>query len=55
MNELFGIRPNPYGLIDTYEDAKKVADWIAEDKHRGEPLPYYPWLIVQYPLAQPTD
>jgi hypothetical protein len=54
MHELFGIRPNQHGLIDSYEDAKKVHDWIAEDKMQGtrsEPEPYYPWLIVQYPLS----
>jgi hypothetical protein len=55
MHELFSIRPNQYGLIDSYEDAKKVYDWIAEDEMRGtrsEPEPYYPWLIVQYPLVE---
>ena len=52
MHELFGMRPNRYGLIDSYEEAKKVYDWIAEDEMQGtrsEPDPYYPWLIVQYP------
>jgi hypothetical protein len=45
MHELFGIRPNQYGLMDSYADAKKVYDWIAEDETgnvRGEPEPYYP-------------
>ena len=54
MHELFGIRPNQYGLIDSYADAKKVYEWIAEDKMQGtraEPEPYYPWLIVQYPVS----
>jgi hypothetical protein len=53
MNELFGIRPNQYGLIDTYQEAQKVYEWIAEDDmkgHRAEPEPYYPWLLVRYPL-----
>ncbi len=52
MNDLFGIHPNQYGLIETYEEAKKVYDWIAEDEmkgHRAEPEPYYPWLLVRYP------
>lgn len=54
MYELFGIRPNQYGLIDTYEQAKQVYKWIAEDRMQGaraEPEPYHPWLIVQYPLV----
>jgi hypothetical protein len=53
MYALFGIRPNQYGLINNYEDAKKVYEWIAEDKQQGfraEPLPYHPWLLVQYPI-----
>jgi hypothetical protein len=53
MHELFSIRPNQYGLIDSYDEAKKVYDWIAEDERqgtRGEPEPYYPWLLVQYPV-----
>jgi hypothetical protein len=53
MLEQFNIRPNSYGLIDSYAEAKQVYEWIAEDKMQGtraEPEPYYPWLIVQYPV-----
>ena len=28
MYELYGIRPNPFGLLDEYEDAKRVYEWI---------------------------
>jgi hypothetical protein len=54
MHELFGIRPNQYGLISTYDEAKKVHDWIAEDNMQGtraEPYPYDAWLLVSYPLT----
>lgn len=54
MHELFGIKPNRYGLIDTYDEAIQVYNWITEDNMQGtraEPEPYYPWLIVHYPLA----
>lgn len=53
MHRLFGICPNQYGLINTYAEAKQVYDWIAEDKQQGtraEPLPYYIWLLVSYPI-----
>lgn len=53
MHTLFGIRPNARGFIDTYEQAIQVYKWIAEDEqkgHRAEPEPYYPWLVVEYPL-----
>ena len=51
MHEQFGIHPNQHGLLDTYDDAYKVYEWIAEDKQQGtraEPIPYYPWLVVRY-------
>lgn len=54
MHELFGIRPNQYGLIDHYADAKKVYDWIAEDEMQGtraEPIPYDVWQLIDYPLT----
>jgi len=54
MFEQFSIRPNQYGLINSYLEAKQIYDWIAEDELRGtrsEPEPYYPWLIVQYPIT----
>lgn len=53
MYELFGIRANSSGLIDTYADAKKVNEWIAQDEGKGtraEPEPYDFWLLVSYPL-----
>jgi hypothetical protein len=54
MHELYGIRPNAYGLIDTYPEAKQVYEWIAEDEMQGgrsEPEPYNAWLLVSYPLT----
>lgn len=54
MQQEFGIRPGQYGLIETFEEANKVYEWILEGAEKGEqraePEPYYPWLIVRYPL-----
>lgn len=53
MNEMFGIRVNSIGLLDTYASAKKVNDWIAEDDGKGiraEPEAYDLWLVMSYPL-----
>lgn len=53
MFELYGIRPNGYGLIDDFDDARKVYEWIAEDEMAGtraEPIPYDFWLLVSHPL-----
>ncbi len=55
MFDLYGIQTNSYGLIDTYDDAKNVYEWIAEDDmkgHRGEPEPYDFWLLVSHPLEE---
>ena len=55
MQQLFGIRPNAHGFIDTEAEAMQVYAWIAEDEQRGiraEPEPYYPWLIMDYPLTE---
>jgi hypothetical protein len=54
VSQLFGIQANAYGLIKNYADARKVYDWIAEDDqqgHRAESEPYYPVLLVSYPLT----
>lgn len=51
MHQEFGIRPGQRGLLTNYADATRVYEWIAEDNMEGkraEPLPYYPWLLVQY-------
>jgi hypothetical protein len=54
MFDLHSIRPNRYGLLDTYAEAKQVYDWIAEGERQGvrraEPEPYDFWLLVSYPL-----
>jgi hypothetical protein len=53
MNQLFNIRADSNGLIDTYADAKKVNDWIAEDEGKGiraEPESYDLWLLTSYPI-----
>jgi hypothetical protein len=55
MNALFGIRSNHLGLLDSYSDAKKINDWIAEDEGKGtraEPESYDFWLLVSYPLSE---
>jgi hypothetical protein len=53
MFDLYGIRPNQYGLIDSHDEANKVYNWIAEDDMKGtraEPEPYDFWLLISYPL-----
>jgi hypothetical protein len=53
MHEEFSIYPNEYGLIGTLPEALQVYEWIFEDEqrgHRAEPEPYYPWLLVRYPV-----
>jgi hypothetical protein len=54
MHEMFDVRPNNYGLFETYEDARKVDQWIFEDDMKGtraEPEPYDVWMLMSYPLT----
>lgn len=53
MNDLFNIRTNEIGLLASFEDAKTIYDWIAEDEQKGtraEPEPYDFWLLTSYPI-----
>lgn len=55
MFDLYGVRPNQYGLIDSHDEANKVYNWIAEDDMKGtraEPEPYDFWLLISYPLEE---
>ena len=52
IDRALGIRPNQYSLINTYEEALQIHNWILEDQKSGdnaEPIPYNPWLIIRYP------
>lgn len=53
MYELYKIYPGQYGLIQNEADARKVYKWMTEDGYwgqRGEPEPYYYFLLTSYPL-----
>jgi hypothetical protein len=58
MYELYGMKPNQYGLLDGYEDAKKIYEWIEEDEMKGtraEPIGYDFWLVISHPLENKTE
>ncbi|MEO8609608.1 MAG: hypothetical protein ABI690_17075 [Chloroflexota bacterium] len=51
--DLYGIRPNQFGLIETNVEAKTVYNWINDDdinRTRAESQLYDFWLLVSYPL-----
>jgi hypothetical protein len=45
---------NDHGLIDDYADAVHAADYTNHPSTGSEPVPWYPWLIVEYVLP-PND
>ena len=51
VNEQFGIAPNGRGLLDTFEEAATVAEYVNRDDVAAEPGLWLPWLVVQYPIA----
>lgn len=46
VNTRFGIRPNRLGLIDKFEDARRVNEFLLETG--AEPAIWEPWLLVDY-------
>lgn len=54
MYNLFDIRPNSYGLLDTYGEAIQIRNWIWEDPTRAEFVGHDVWLMVDYPLEAGT-
>lgn len=41
---------NDHGLISEYDDAVRAADYTNLPSTGSEPVPWYPWLIVEYTL-----
>jgi hypothetical protein len=44
-----GVRTNPHGFVQSYEDASRCADFISRDETRAEPGLWLPWLVTLYP------
>ena len=42
----FGIRPNQFGLIDKFDDARQVNEYLLETG--AEPAIWEPWLLLDY-------
>jgi len=50
----FGIRPNQFGLIDKFEDARQVNDYLLQTG--AEPAIWEPWLLLDYaPKSTPLS
>lgn len=46
----FGIRPNQYGLYDSYADAKKAADCLWDEEMGAELALWQPWAVCKFNL-----
>ena len=46
-----GLTFNEHGLIANYEDAKRAEEFTNLDTTGAEPGPWFPWLIVEFPLT----
>lgn len=49
--EQLGITPNELGLLDTFENASRVVDYVNRDDVGAEPGLWLPWMVVEYPIA----
>ena len=48
FEETLGVRPNKYGFIADYSDAKRCTDYISRGEVGAEPGLWLPWLITLY-------
>jgi hypothetical protein len=46
----FGISLNKNGFIESYDDARKAADYTMLDETKAEPYLWFPWLISEYSM-----
>ena len=51
VNEQFGIAANGVGLLDTFEEAATVADFVNREDVGAEPGLWLPWLVMEFPIA----
>ena len=47
VRDRLGIRPGPLGLFESEADARAVAELIDRES-LGEPLGYFPFLVMRY-------
>lgn len=46
--EQLQVKPNAYGFISEYADARRCAEYVSRDEVRSEPGLWLPWLITLY-------
>jgi hypothetical protein len=46
--EELSVKPNEYGLIADYSDARRCAEYVSRDEIGAEPGLWLPWLITTY-------
>jgi hypothetical protein len=46
---------NEHGLLAKYDDAKRAEEFTNLDTTAAEPGPWFPWLIVEYPLTSESN
>jgi hypothetical protein len=48
VEQTLGIRPNQYGFIGTFDDARRCVAYISRDEVGAEPGLWLPWLIIDH-------
>jgi hypothetical protein len=52
--ETLGLSFNEHGLLTNKAEAGRAADFTNLETTGAEPVPWYPWLVVEYPLGVPV-
>ncbi|MEL7656573.1 MAG: hypothetical protein AAGU75_11770 [Bacillota bacterium] len=50
--EIFGIRPNQYGLYESYEGSKQAAEYLLDEKIGAEPALWQSWAVCKFQISE---
>jgi len=48
--EVFGIKPNPCGLYDSYTDSRQAAGYLLNEEIGAEPALWQSWVVCKFEL-----
>jgi len=48
VEQALGVRPNQFGLIDSFEEARKCIEYISHADIGAEPGLWLPWLVIDH-------
>lgn len=50
--EVFGIRPNKYGLYDSYTESRQAAEYLLNEEIGAEPALWQCWVVCKFEISE---